>query len=185
MIDRALIVLTVAGLTALADSNSIRSASGALSAGGSPAQDQVEALRVARRTEQVRTECIEGRRYVAGRVLQVTPQGLVVDSGYSQLMRPPLNQSWVVPGTAAVERDAHAVEEKKPGAVCVGLVLLSNFPKRPPVKTYDYVMIPGYPAGEHVYKPVPGVEKTIRRFSASLERAVEMNMASEKKTSAR
>ena len=181
MIGRALIVLAAAGLAALADSNSTRSTSGPASAQVAPAQDQAEALRAARRAEQVRADCVEGRRYVAGRVLQVTPQGLVVDSGYSRLMSPPFNESWVVPGTASVDRDPHPVEEKKPGAVCIGLVFLSNLPKRPAVKTYDYVMIRGYPAGEHVYVPVPGVEKTIRRFSASLEKAVELSLARERK----
>jgi YVTN family beta-propeller protein len=135
-----------------------------------------KSLNADQRAEQVRNKCIEGRRFIAGRVVQVTPDGLVVDSGYSQLLSPPFNHSWVVSGTASVDRDAHAVESKRPDAVCVGLVFLSNIPKRPPVKIYDYVVIHGYPAGDHVYVPVPGVEKTVRRFSASLERAVELNL---------
>lgn len=129
------------------------------------------------RSEKVRAACIEGRRYVAGRVLQVTPEGLVVDSGYSKLLDAPFNKSWVVSGTAVIERDAHAVEENKPDAVCVGLVFLANTPKRPPVKPYDYVVIHAYPSGEHLYQPVPGVEKKIRSFSASLERAVQKRLA--------
>jgi len=127
------------------------------------------------RTEQIRSACIEGRRFICGRVLEVTPDGLVVDSGYRQLLSPPFNHNWVVRGTAQVSREANAVEAQKPDAVCVGLVFLSNIPKRPPVRVYDYVVIHGYPAGSHSYMPVPGVEKTIRRFSASLERAVEFN----------
>jgi hypothetical protein len=128
------------------------------------------------RSEKVRAACIDGRRYVAGRVLQVTPEGLVVDSGYSKLLEAPFNKSWVVSGTAVIERDAHAVEENKPDAVCVGLVFLANTPKRPPVKPYDYVVIHVYPSGQYMYKPVPGVEKTIRYFSASLERAVQKQL---------
>ncbi len=134
----------------------------------------------AQRVEQVRTACIEGRRYVAGKVVQVVPEGLIVDSGYSRLLSAPFNKSWVVTGTASVNRDSNVVEEKKPDSVCVGLVLLSNIPKRPGVKAFDYVVIHGYPAGEYTYKPVPGVEKVIRRFSASLDRAVEANMAEQK-----
>src|SRR5690349_20507264 len=56
-------------------------------------------------TEEVRTRCIDGRRYIAGRVLQVNTNGIVVDSGYSKLLSPPFNRSWVVPGTASVNRD--------------------------------------------------------------------------------
>jgi YVTN family beta-propeller protein len=116
-------------------------------------------------------------------VLQVTPGGVIVDSGYEQLLSPPFNHSWVVRGTASLDRKAGLVEEKKPDAVCVGLVFLSNIPKRPAVNNYDYVVIHGYPAGDHIYVPVPGVAKTVRHFSASLERAVAINLYREAETS--
>jgi hypothetical protein len=80
-----------------------------------------------------------------------------------------------------MNRDASAVEESKPDAICAGLVFLTNIPKRPAVKNYDFVVIHGYPAGKYVYVPVAGVEKTIRRFSASLDRAVDLNLALEHK----
>lgn len=128
------------------------------------------------RAEQVRNACIEGRRIICGRVVQVTPGGIVVDSGYKQLLSPPLDHNWVVPGTVSLTRDPNAVEEKRANAVCIGLVFLSNLPKRPAVKEYDYVVLHGYPAGEHLYLPVPGVEKSIRRFSASLEHAIDSNL---------
>jgi len=139
-----------------------------------------EYRQLAIRSEQMRMACIEGRRYVCGRVLDVLPDGLVVDSGYSKLLSPPFNQSWVVRGNATVERDAAQVEEKKPDAVCVGQVFLINTPKKPAVKPFDYVVIHGYPAGERNYSPVPGVQKTLRTFSASLERAVAINIEHEK-----
>jgi len=147
----------------------------------SGAQQALDASQSALRAEQVRTRCIEGRRYVAGRVLQILPEGLIVDSGYSQLLSPPLNRSWLVNGTVSVKRDASAVEENKPDAVCVGVVLLSNYPKRPAVKAYDYVVMHAYPAGDFAYQPVDNVHKTIRRFSASLARAVEFSMQRESK----
>ena len=134
-----------------------------------------DALKQAARAEQIRTACVEGRRIICGRVLQVTLDGLVVDSGYRQLLNPPLNHNWVVRGTAVVSREPNAVESQKPGDICIGLVFLSNIPKRPPVALYDYVALQGYPAGYRDYVPVPGVEKKIRRFSASLERACEIN----------
>jgi hypothetical protein len=109
-------------------------------------------------------------------VIQVLPDGLIVDSGYDNLLNPPFNQSWVVRGTADVKRDPAMVEENRPDAIGVGLVCLTELPKRPPVKIYDYVVIRGYPAGERMYTPVPGVQKTLRRFSASLDRAVKINL---------
>jgi hypothetical protein len=144
-------------------------------------QHSADNIKAAQRTEQVRTQCIEGRRYIAGRVLQVVPEGIVVESGYSKLLSPPFNRSWLVNGTVSVDRDANAVEENKPDAICVGLVFLSNIPKRPTVKAYDYVVMHGYPAGEHVYTPVAGVQKTVRWFSASLDRAVQITIGHESK----
>jgi hypothetical protein len=148
---------------------------GAGSSSNAPTASQATAEH--ERSEKVRAACIDGRRYVAGRVLQVTQEGLVIDSGYSKLLEAPFNKSWVVSGTAVIERDAHAVEENKPDAVCVGLVFLANTPKRQPVKPYDYVVIHAYPSGKYIYKPVPGVAKPIRYFSASLERAVQKQVA--------
>src|SRR5215831_9997296 len=161
----AFVLFLVASFSAKAET-SLASNTNAAATGA--AQTQAEAVRLAQRTEQVRSNCIEGRRYIAGRVLQVLPEGLVVDSGYSALLSPPFNHSWVVSGIASVSRDANAVEEKKPNALCIGVVFLSNIPKRPAVKAYDYVALHGYPAGEHVYSPVAGVQKMVRRFSASL-----------------
>jgi hypothetical protein len=180
VLPTTLLSLTLAGVT-LADTNSVLSSNATASLRAVASPQPTQALKAAQDAERTRTRCIEGRRYIAGRVLQVTPEGLIVDSGYSALLSPPFNHSWVVSGTASVKRDASAVEEKKPNAMCIGLVFLSNIPKRPAVKAYDYVVIHGYPAGEHVYSPVPGVQKMVRRFSASLERAVQINLDREAK----
>jgi hypothetical protein len=133
----------------------------------------------ARGSEEIRAACVEGRRYICGKVVQIVADGLVVDSGYPDLLNPPLNKSWVVPGTASVTRNPAAIEEKKPDAICVGLVFLTAFPKKPKVNEYDYVTLHVYPCGKYEYKPVRGVEKTIRRFSGSLERAVTLNLESQ------
>jgi hypothetical protein len=138
-----------------------------------PAPD-VRAL--AQQAEQMRAVCVNGRRHICGQVLQVTPGGLIVDSGYTDLLRAELSQSWVAPGTVATSRPANLVEENAPGAPCIGLVFLADIPKRPAVKLYDYVIIEAYPAGECSYQPVPGVTKNLRRFSAGLEGAVQGNL---------
>jgi hypothetical protein len=177
MFCRSALFLMLAGSLSFAETNEPGSTNHPANSPPTASQQQADAVKA----EQVRTRCIEGRRYIAGKVLQIVPEGLIVDSGYSRLLSPPFNRSWVVTGVASVSRDPSLVEEKKPDALCAGLVLLSNIPKRPAVKAYDYVVIHGYPAGEYAYAPVPGVQKTIRRFSASLDRAVQTIMERERK----
>jgi hypothetical protein len=128
------------------------------------------------RAEQIRTRCIHDRRVVCGRVLQVTASGLVVDSGYAALLRPPFNHSWVNRATIALAHPAAQVEAAAPDSVAVGLVFLTDLPRRPRVHPYDYVSLIGYPAGSYDYVPVAGVTKTLRRFAAGLETAVRLNL---------
>jgi hypothetical protein len=131
--------------------------------------------------EQVRARCITGRRCICGRILQVLPDGLVVDSGYTNLLREPLTRSWLVPGSVTVLRSTNLLESEEPGAVCVGRVVLTNLPKSRGAKParYDYVIIEGYPAGEYTYTSLGTIRRTVRRFSATLSKAVDINMQAE------
>jgi hypothetical protein len=131
------------------------------------------------RAEQIRNDCVQGRRLICGRILNVLPDGLVVESGYTDLLRPPLTESWVVPGTAVARRDTAAIELNEPGTPCFGLVFLTDLPRRPKPNNYDYVVIMGYPAGQYAYTPAPGVEKMIRKFAAGLESAVRLKLQTE------
>ena len=131
---------------------------------------------MAQKAEQMRAVCVNGRRHICGQVLQIKPDGLVVDSGYTDLLRAELSQSWVAPGTVTTSRPANLVEENAPGSPCIGVIFLADIPKRPAVKLYDYVIIEAYPAGDYSYQPVPGVTKNIRRFSSRLEDAVQWNL---------
>ncbi|HEY3861252.1 MAG TPA: hypothetical protein VGO59_05125 [Verrucomicrobiae bacterium] len=128
----------------------------------------------ARHVETVRTNCIQGRRIICGKILKVLPEGLVVDSGYTNLMRHPLDASWLLPGTVAAERAPNLVEKNEPDCVCVGLVYLTDLPKKPKTKPkpFDYVVLEGYPAGRFTYTSVGTIQRTVRRFSASLNEAV-------------
>ena len=153
----------------------------AISGNANPASKVQDVRIVAQRAEQIRTACLNGRRRICGQVIQMTPAGLVVDSGYTDLLRPELGRSWVAPGTVTANRPPNLVEEKAPGSACVGLLFLTDIPKRPAVKLYDYVIIQAYPAGEYRYEPVPNVTKTIRKFSARLENAVQSYLAAEEK----
>jgi hypothetical protein len=125
-------------------------------------------------TETIRADCIKNRRIICGRILKILPAGLVVDSGYTNLMQPALDRSWLVAGTVDAQRPKSMVERTEPGSPCVGLVFLTDFPKsrRAKPKAYDYVVIQAYPAGKYTYTSVGALQRTVRRFCASLEAAV-------------
>jgi hypothetical protein len=127
--------------------------------------------------DKIRAECIQGRRTICGRILKVLPGGLVVESGYTNLLRPPLDRSWLVPGTVQAAREPNLVEANEPGCVCVGLVFLTDIPKSRAAKPkpYDYVVIQGYPAGQYTYTSVGTTQRTVRRFSAILQSAILVN----------
>ncbi len=96
--------------------------------------------------EEIRTACIENRRHVCGKILKILPEGVVVDSGYTNLTSYPLNRSWLVPQTAAATRAVNLLEENQPNAFCVGLVFLDRtFPKTPAAKpkVYDFINLGG------------------------------------------
>jgi hypothetical protein len=136
------------------------------------------------RSEQIRNACLDGRRMICGRVLDILTNGVIVDSGYTDLMREPLNRSWVIPGNVAATKNPNALEANVPGTPCIGTVLLnvSDLPKRGarPIHQYDYIVLLAFPAGEYEYVPVPPIKKTIRKFTGTLEMAVAMNLAAEK-----
>lgn len=130
-------------------------------------------------TEKIRADCIRGRREVCGRIVEILPDGLVVDSGYASLMRPPLEKSWLIPGTVQATREAALVEGNEPGCMCVGLVCVTTLPKSRSAKPklYDYVLLEVYPVGLYTYTSVGSIHRTVRRFSANLPVAVSMNRA--------
>jgi hypothetical protein len=135
--------------------------------------------------EQIRVQCLASRRLICGRILQILPNGLVVESGYPDLLRPPLNSSWLIPGDVSVHRPTNLVEGSEPGTMCVGTVFLTELPKsRDAVakpKRYDFVALLGDPAGVYTYTSVGTVQKAVRRFSGDLAQAVNINVAAEKK----
>ena len=97
---------------------------------------------LAEHIQQIRADCIQNRRYICGKILQVLPEGLVIDSGYTDLLRVPSTGSWLVPGTVTASRATGLIEGQEPDSICVGLVFLTDIPKsrRPKPKLYDYVI---------------------------------------------
>jgi hypothetical protein len=128
-------------------------------------------------SEQFRATCIEGRRSICGKILKILPNGILVESGYTNLLRASLTKtSWLLPGAVVASRAPNLVESKEPGALCVGTVFLADLPRGKP-QLYDYVIIAGYPEGEFTYTSVGTVQKTVRSFSASLDQAVKWHLA--------
>jgi hypothetical protein len=149
----------------------------------SPATNTLTSFQQARAfeeaTEKIRDDCIQGRRIICGRILKILPDGLVVDSGYTNLMRPPLSKNWLIPGAVQTERAANLVEGREPGCVCVGLVFLTDLPKSRSAKPrlYDYVVVQAYPTGHYTYTSVGTIQRTVRRFGTKLANAILVNRA--------
>lgn len=133
------------------------------------------------RAEQIRAACIQGRRCVCGRVLKVFPTGVLVESGYPNLLRDSLHGAWHLPGTVATSRPTNLVESLEPDSLCVGTVFLTDLPKLrgAKIQQYDYVVLHSFPAGEFTYKSVGDIRHTVRRFSGGLETAVKLVLESE------
>jgi len=149
---------------------------------GAPSTESPTPARQARAyeqaTEKIRADCVQGRRTICGRILKILPDGLVVESGYTNLMRAPLSRSWLAPGTVQATREVNLVEGNEPGCVCPGLVFLTALPKSRSTakpKPYDYVVIQAYPAGQYTYTSVGTLQRTVRRFAASLPTAIRLN----------
>ncbi len=138
-----------------------------------------QSLSLEQRIQKVRTVCIQNRRRICGKILKVLPDGVVVDSGYTSLMRDRLNRSWLLPGTVVATRATNVVEENQPDSICIGLVFLTDLPKTPAgakLKTYDYVNLEVFPAGHYTYTSVGDVQRTVRKFSSQLVKAIQWSL---------
>jgi len=161
----ALVILCAAALPAFAQTN--------LPPASNSAVD--ENLTVMQHVEELRANCIKNRRIICGKIIKVLPDGIVVDSGYTNLMRAPLTQSWLIPGSAAGERATNFVERSEPDAICFGRVFVTDLPKTPPgkaVHVFDYVILEGFPMGQYTYTSVGTVEHTVRKFSNKITTVV-------------
>src|SRR5207237_8268882 len=125
--------------------------------------------------EQIRTQCLERRRSICGKILRILPEGVLVEAGYTNLLREPLTKSWLVPATVTASPAPNLVEGKVPGVICVGTVFITALPRGKPHR-YDYVILCGYPTGEMTYTSVGTMKKTVRQFSANLDKAVAANL---------
>jgi hypothetical protein len=67
-------------------------------------------LSLTQSAEKARNSCINGRGSICGKIIQVLRDGLVIESGYTNLLREPLTSSWLEPGTATASRAANLSE---------------------------------------------------------------------------
>lgn len=141
---------------------------------------------VAQHVEGVRAACIQSRRVICGKILNVLPDGLVIDSGYTNLMRAPLNRSWLIPGTVVAARAENLVERNEPDAVCIGPVFLTDIPKSRDAKPilHDYVLIEAFPVGQYTYTSVGDIHRTVRKFTPNLSNAVKFKLDESGKSTA-
>jgi len=169
-------------LSAPANSLQIVSTAGTGAVQAQTGQNLAEAQRI----EQIRMACIQNRRRICGKILKVLPDGVVVDSGYTNLMRNPLNRSWLLPGTVVAARATNLVEENKPDSICIGLIFLSDLPRSRNAKprTYDYVNLEAYPAGQYTYSTVGDIHRTVRKFSSRLSESVRWKFDEDEKQNA-
>lgn len=175
---RGFAVFFLAAISAVAQTNFF-------SATNLPPQHQTNSPFAAfQQAEQVRANCLAGRRRICGKILKVLPDGLVVESGYTDLLRPPLTDSWLVPGTVTAVRTANLIESSEPASVCVGTIFLTDLPKArgKKAKPYDYVILIGYPAGMHTYTSLGTITRTVRRFTGTLGAAVKLNLLAAEKS---
>jgi hypothetical protein len=142
--------------------------------GTGPADSAADEVARAQRIQGIRDACIQNRRRICGKILKVLPEGLVVDSGYTNLARAQTNHSWLIPGVVSGERATNVVEENQPGCFCFGLVFLDNPPpvKGAKPKLFDYVNIEAFPEGQFTYTSVGDVHRTVRKFSPKLAASV-------------
>ena len=177
----ALLSFLVASVSASAQTNPGAPGASLKTISNSPAQssqsDTNQGLALAQRIEDVRTVCIQKRRIICGKILKILPEGIVVDSGYTNLMRVPLNQSWLIPGTVVANRVTNLVEGNEPDSICFGLVFLTDIPKKPGAKPklFDYVNLEGFPMGTYTYISVGNVRRTVREFTTKVANSVRWN----------
>jgi hypothetical protein len=166
---RIALLFILAVLSACAQTNSV-----------APTNSPATFPTLAQRYEQARMDCILARRSICGKIVKILPDGLVVESGYTDLLRSPINESWLIPGTVTATRPPNLVEANQPDAICIGLVFVTDLPKgrgaQAKPKLYDYVYLEGFPVGQYTYNSIGGIYHTVREFTTKLQNATQWHL---------
>lgn len=120
---------------------------------------------------KAKKQLIDSSRTVAGKVIQKLPDGLLVDSGAEVMAE--VGKTEFTYGKYSVSSVTHTGvgEGNQPGTTCLGLVLLQDHPRYSDMVDGAYVKVIAYPIGQYQYTTVQNASKTVRKFSADLDRA--------------
>jgi hypothetical protein len=123
--------------------------------------------------EVLRNRVFQTCRIVWGRVVQKLPGGLLVDSGEEPVPEALKSEpEFEAHGNMTTTHKTEGDEAKEPGAQCKGLVFLADYPDYGPAVVGDYVQILVYRMGDYIYRPAFGGQKTVRKFTADLDKAI-------------
>jgi hypothetical protein len=142
-------------------------------------QQEAERVRAAQvlAAERARAEATQkrvqaGSRTVSGKVLQKLSEGLLVDSGADFLAKVGDTSTTITRGAIFKRKTVAFTEVNEPRALCLGLCLLQDDPRYRSIVDGDYITVLAYPIGQYSYTAVSGGTKTVRKFTASLAKAI-------------
>jgi hypothetical protein len=122
--------------------------------------------------EMGKAECAQSRKTVSGKVIQKIEEGLLVDSGREALDEVGVTTShYYANGDASGGTTDAVFEGTKPGATCLGLVLLEDDPDYDQIVDDNLVQAIAYPDGQFTYTTANNSSKTIRRFTMDFNKA--------------
>jgi hypothetical protein len=115
---------------------------------------------------------IQKSRTISGRILQKLPGGLLVESGQEEIDQVGHTDVEYDEMRTVTSRTVSVREGNTPGAECLGLVFLEDHPRYAQLVDDNVVVILAYPDGQYTYTSVAGGQKTVRRFTADFEKAL-------------
>ena len=135
-------------------------------------------------SEQMRAQCIAGRRSICGKDSADFSRRHPGRMQLHELGARDADKILARAGQCSRQPRGKSCREPRAGRACIGTVFLTDLPRGKPHQ-YDYVIIAGYPTGEFTYTSVGTIQKTVRRFSANLDKAVKVNMEAAEKSGAK
>ena len=126
----------------------------------------------ARQLEGLKAIFASKSRTVSGKIIQKIPEGLLVESGQSEIDQVGhTDVEFDRMGNMSTSTTATLQEGDTARSLCLGLVLLEDHPRYDQLVDDNVVVILAYPDGQFSYKSVGGGQKTVRKFTADFNRA--------------
>ena len=136
-----------------------------------------QSLSMAQRVAEVRWDCIQNRRIICGKILK----GAAGWAGRAQRIHQPDAAPVEFFMACARRGDGRSAPQILSRTIsrmpfASAWLFLTDLPKKPVARAYDYVNLTGFPTGQYTYTSVGDVQRTVRRFSAKLDKAVQWNL---------